>query len=160
MSTLQERVYAKKWLTLAIDKNKLADFAIGLPPYAKQKTNDLGIPEPVLVPNLESLYDYYEKHKEMNFDRDVESAVLQLVEDEGDNACIIFHTLMFILTQLSYEKRGSAKFTLDCSRLLGAIKEKAEQNKGKLNKKNGNDVWRSIEFYDHHLREQYGLHLL
>lgn len=38
MSTLQERIYAKKWLKLAISKNKLANFAIGLPPYAEIKS--------------------------------------------------------------------------------------------------------------------------
>lgn len=157
MSTLQKRRYAKKWLKLAISKNELANFAIGLPPYAEIKSKY----EPILVPNLEVLYAYYEESKESNFDQDVENAVIQIVEECGDNECIILHTLRFVVTHLAYEKRGAAKFSLDCSKLLDEIKKKVINNKRRFQKKNGtDDVWDLIEFYDSLLREQHDLHFL
>ena len=59
MSTRQARIYAKKWFKLAISKNKLADFVIGLPPYAEHRSDGGEIPMPLLGPNAEVLYDYH-----------------------------------------------------------------------------------------------------
>ena len=63
MSTLQAKINAKRWFELAIKKNKLADFIIGLPPYAEHRPDDGELPMPVLVPNVEILYDYHKKTK-------------------------------------------------------------------------------------------------
>ena len=59
MSTLQARIYAEKWFELAINKNKLADFVIGLSPYAEHRSDGGEIPMPLLGPNAEVLYDYH-----------------------------------------------------------------------------------------------------
>lgn len=117
--------------------------------------------KPILVPNLEVLYAYYEKSKESNFDRDVENSVIQIAEECGDNEYIILHTLSFVVTHLAYEKRGATKFSLDCSKLLDEINKKVINNKRRFQKKNGtDDVWDLIEFYDSLLREEYGLYFL
>ena len=155
MSSIQDRMHAEKWLDLAISKHKLADFVIGLPPYAKVRPEQ----GPVLVPNLEVLYDCHEEHPERGFDRDVENAVIQIVEASGENAQVVLHALVFVATHLAYEKRGAAKFSLNCPKLLDAIRKQVSGHKKEWQKQS-DDVWRSIVFYDSLLREQHGLHLL
>ena len=68
MSTLQARIYAEKWFELAINKNKLADFVIGLPPYAEHRSDGGEILMPLLGPNAEVLYDYHAENKDANYD--------------------------------------------------------------------------------------------
>lgn len=158
MGTLQDRIYAEKWFSLAVSEDKLAYFVIGMPPYAEHRPEDAA---PVLVPNVEVLYDHHAENPGAHFDTDVENAVLQIVEDQGDDAQVILHALVFIVTQLAYEKRGAAKFALDHKKLLDAIRQKVMKNKNQFSKKSGNeDVWGSIEYYDRFLRGEYGLRLL
>ena len=158
MSTLQAQINAKRWFELAIKKNKLADFVIGLPPYAEHRSDGGEIPIPVLGPNVEFLYDYYAENKYTHFDTDVQNAVLQIVEDKGDNVYVTLHALIFIVTHLAYEKRGAATFALDCPKLLDAIRRKLTKNEKKLSKENGSEeLWDLIEFYDRLLGEQYNM---
>ena len=156
MGTLQDRIYAEKWFELAIKKNKLADFVIGLPPYAEHRTDGGEIPMPVLVPNAEVLYDYHAENKEAYFDTVVENAVFQIVGDRGDDAYVLLHVLIFIVTHLAYEKRGAASFTLDCPKILDAIRIKLAKNKARfINDSKSKEVLDSIEFYACLLCEQY-----
>ena len=158
MSTLQARIYAEKWFELAINKNKLADFVIGLPPYAEHRSDDGEIPMPLLGPNAEVLYDYHAENKDAHFDTDVQNAVLQIVEDNGNDAYVLLHALIFIVTQLAYEKRGTATFAMDCPKLLDAIRRKLTKNEKKLSKENGSEeLWDLIECYDRLLCEQYNM---
>lgn len=158
MSTLQDRIYAKKWFELAINKNKLADFAIGLPPYAEHRSDNGEIPVPLLNHNVEVLYNYHARNKDAHFDTDVQNAVLQIVEDNGDDAYVLLHALIFIETHLAYEKRGATTFAMDCPKLLDAIRRKLTKNGKKLSKKNGSEELRDlIEFYDRLLCEQYNM---
>ena len=158
MSTLQARIYAEKWFELAINKNKLADFVIGLSPYAEHRSDGGEIPMPLLGPNAEVLYDYHAENKDAHFDTDVQNAVLQIVEDNGNDAYVLLHALIFIVTQLAYEKRGAATFALDCSKLLDVIRRKLTKNEKKLSKENGSEeLWDLIEFYDRLLCEQYNM---
>lgn len=158
MGTLQDKIYAEKWLELAIKKKKLADFVIGLPPYAEHRLDGGKIPMPVLVPNAEVLYDYHAKNKEAYFDTDVQNAVLQIVEEKGDDAYILLHVLVFIVTHLAYEKRGAASFILDCQKILDAIRIKLAKNKKKFIKDSeSKEVLDSVEFYNCLLCEQYNM---
>ena len=155
MSTLQAQIYAEKWFELAIKENKLADFVIGLPPYADQRPDGSEIPMPVLGPNAEVLYEYHAANKEAHFDTDVQNVVFQIVEDKGDDAYVLLHTLIFIVTHLTYEKRGAATFALDCPKLLDAIRLKLTKNKKKLKKEDDSgELLDLIKFYDHLLCEQ------
>lgn len=158
MSKLQARIYAKKWFELAMNKNKLADFVIGLPPYAEHRSDGGEIPMPLLDSNAEVLYDYHTKNKDAHFDTDVQNAVLQIVEDNGNDAYVLLHALIFIVTHLAYEKRGAATFALDSPKLLDAIRRKLTKNKKKFRKENGSEeLWDLIEFYAHILCEQYNV---
>ena len=158
LGTLQNRIYAEKWFELAIKKNKLADFVIGLPPYAEHRTDCGEIPMPVLVPNAEVLYDYHAENKEAYFDTVVENDVLQIVDNKGDDAYVLLHVLVFITTHLAYEKRGAASFTLDCPKILDAIRIKLTKNKAKFIKDSeSKEVLDSIEFYASLLCEQYNM---
>lgn len=158
MSTLQARIYAEKWFELAINNNKLADFVIGLPPYAEHRSDGGEIPMPLLGPNAEVLYDYHAENKDAHFDTDVQNAVLQIVEDNGNDAYVLLHALIFIVTQLAYEKRGAATFAMDCPKLLDAIRRKLTKNEKKLSKENcSEELWDLIEFYDRLLCEQYNM---
>jgi len=158
MSTLQAKINAKRWFELAITKNKLADFIIGLPPYAEHRPDDGGLPMPVLVPNVEILYDYHEKNKEIHFDTEVQNAVLQIAEDKGDHAYVLLHALIFVVTHLAYEKRGAASFVLNCPRILDAIRGNLAKNKKKFIKESKNkEVLGYIEFYAHLLCEQHNM---
>lgn len=158
MSTLQAQINAKRWFELATKKNKLADFVIGLPPYAEHRSDGGEISIPVLGPNVELLYDYYAENKYTHFDTDVQNAVLQIVEDKGNDVCVTLHALIFIVTHLAYEKRGAATFALDCPKILDAIKIELTKNKEKFREECGNeDVLDSIEFYNRLLCEQYNM---
>ena len=106
MSTLQALIHAEKWFELAIEENKLADFVIGLPPYAEHRPDGGEIPMPVLGPNAEVLYEYHAENKEAHFDTDVQNAVLQIVEDKGDDAYVLIHA--------SYPPKCSHIFRLCC----------------------------------------------
>ena len=90
MSSLQEIIYAEEWLNLAISKNKLGDFIIGIPPYAKTRINQGGIQEPILEPNLECLYSYYEDNPSTNFDKVVENELYKVISERGNNDFIIY----------------------------------------------------------------------
>ena len=158
MSTLQALIHAEKWFELAIEENKLADFVIGLPPYAEHRPDGGEIPMPVLGPNAEVLYEYHAENKEAHFDTDVQNAVLQIVEDKGDDAYVLIHALIFIVTHLAYEKRGDAAFALDCPKILDAIRMKLTKNKKKFSKENGSEeLLDLIKFYDRLLCEQYNM---
>ena len=158
MSTRQAKIRAKRWFELAIKMNKLGYFVIGLPPYAELRSDGGEIPTPILVPNVEVLYDYHTKNEEAHFVADVENAVLQIVEDKGDDAYILLHVLVFIVTHLAYEKRGAATFTLDCQKILDAIRIILAQNKKKFIKDSATkEVLDSIEFYNWLLCEQYDM---
>lgn len=158
MSTLQARLHAKKRFALAMNKNKLADFVIGLPPYAEHRSDGGEIPMPLLGPNAEVLYDHHAENKDAHFDTDVQNAVLQIVEDKGNDAYVLLHALLFIVTHLAYEKRCAATFALDHPKLLDAIRKKLTKNKKKLRKENGSEkLWDLIKFYDRLLCEQYNM---
>lgn len=160
MPTLKDIITAKKWFALAIEKNKLAHFVIGLPPYAQHRPDAEGgeIPMPVLAPNAEVLYAHHAENKEAHFDTDVQNAVLQIVEEEGDSACVLLHALSFIVTHLVYEKRASASFVLDCTKILDAIKIKLAENKKKFKTEpEKKAVLEYIEFYARLLCEQYNM---
>lgn len=163
MSTLQQMLAANRWLDLAISKNKLGFFVIGIPPYAQYRTNDVGVREAILEPNLQSLYHYYERHKELSFDKDVENAIYQLIETDGNKDFMIYQTLMFITMQLEHEKRRTAKFSLDCTGILDAIRQKINENKHTFKKPSdafAKSVWPEIKFYDAHITENYNQHVL
>ena len=148
MNGLQARIYAKRRFNLAIEKNMLADFAIGLGPYAEQKTDGGEFPTPVLVPNMEFLYDYHEDNPSAHLDTDVQKAVIRVVEEKGDDAYVVLHALVFVMTHLAYEQRGAAKFALDCPGILRVIKGKLKKYK---------DVPEQIEYYSRLLRERYNM---
>ena len=145
------RINAKKWLELAISKNKLVHFVLGVPPYAKQSVNEAGEREPVLAPNLQVLYDYHKEHPEFNLDRAAQTAVFQMIENMDKGDPVICSVLWFITVQLCYEKQGRAAFCLDCQGILDALREKV---RGKQK------TTPEIVFYDSHLREQYGVKFL
>ena len=158
MGSLQDRIYAKKWFDLAIKKNKLADFVIGLPPYAKHRPDGGIIAIPTLVPNAEMLYDYHAKNREAHFDTEVQNAVLQIVVEKGDDAYVLLHTLIFVATHLAYEKRGAAEFALDCPRILDAIRVKLAKNKKKfIIASESKEILEYIEFYSNLLCEQHNM---
>lgn len=154
MATIQEIIHAKKWLKLAISKNKLADFVIGLPPYAKTVPDNAGNPQPVLVPNLLCLYSYCDAHP--GFPKKVEQALFEKIEASGDQEAIVCYTLQFLILQLSKENSGTAGFTLDCTAMLCALRKKIEENPRQFSA----DTWSLIRFYDSHISKNYGLHLL
>lgn len=163
MSSLQEIIYAEEWLNLAISKNKLGDFIIGIPPYAKTRINQGGIQEPILEPNLECLYSYYEDNPSTNFDKVVENELYKVISERGNNDFIIYAVLMFINMQLEHEKTNRAKFELNCSGLLSAVREQIKNNKDKFQTKSPtfeDGVWPEIEFYDNHMSEHYNQRVL
>lgn len=163
MSSIQDLIYAKKWLELAISTNKLGNFIIGIPPYAKTRVNQGGITEPILEPNLECLYSYYEKNPQLNFDKLVENELYRMINEKGNTDYIIYTTLMFINMQLEHEKTNRAKFKLDCSGLLSAVRQQIKNNKEKFqarSQKFDESVWPEIEFYDSHMSEHYNQRVL
>lgn len=163
MSSLQERMHAKKWLEMAISKNKLGDFIIGIPPYAKTKVNQAGIVEPILEPNLECLYSYHAKNPSIGFDKIVEQELYKVIAERGNNEFIIYAVLMFINMQLEHEKTNRAGFELNCSGLLSAVSQQIKNNKSKFQEKSETfeeGLWPTIEFYDSHMSEKYNQRVL
>ena len=119
MPTLHELNFARKWLELALQENKLAHYIIGVPPYAKTEPGADGFHCPILLPNLICLYDYAGNHE--GFDRQVEATLFQTIEDAADNGMVLSAALVFLNLQLSRELAGTAGFRLDCAGLLRAV---------------------------------------
>ena len=45
-----------------------------------------------------------------------------IVQEQGDDAYVVLHALVFVMTHHAYEERGAAKFALDCPGILKAVK--------------------------------------
>lgn len=163
MSTSQSLSMAKMWLGLAIGKDKLADFAIGLSPYSEGRPTPDGFVQPDLGANLEALYEYSAEHAGEGIDRDVERDVLKIINEKGKSDIVIYHSLVFLTTQLSKEKDKSAGFTIDCRAVVDAIAEQVKMNQAVFKARSmnfGKSVWPEIEYYDKYISDNFGIHIL
>lgn len=163
MSTLQSLSMAKMWLGLAIGKDKLADFAIGLSPYSEGRPTPDGFVQPDLAPNLEALYEYSRDHAGEDTGKNVEKAVLRMIEEKGKSDVVIYHSLVFLTTQLSNEKDKTAGFSIDCVAVAEAISGQVKLNQVVFKARSmnfGKSVWPEIEYYDSYISDNFGIHIL
>lgn len=152
--------FTRMWLDLAMGKDKLADFVLGLPPYSEGRPTTEGFVQPELEPNVEVLYGYNDEHKGEGFEKKVEDAVINTIEEKGSSDVVIYHSLIFLSVQLTKEKSGEAGFTLDCRRIAAAIGEKIRENEKLFRARSmnfGKSVWPQIEYYDGYMKDNFGI---
>lgn len=152
--------FTRMWLDLAMGKDKLADFVLGLPPYSEGRPTTEGFVQPELEPNIEVLYGYSQEHKGEGFDKKVEEAVIDTIQENGSSDVVIYHSLIFLSLQLTKENSGEAGFKLDCVKIASVIAEKIRENEKLFRARSmnfGKSVWPQIEYYDGYMKEHFNI---